>query len=183
MMPLVISGFIALLVLALVLVGYRWHRPLPGDSRQGGGRATDADVPGGPPGELGSTWWGRNLGIQRSIGLLLTVGGLWHAASPWISRYSNVTAAAASNVASGLVLAAVGAALAALRGGAGLTWAAGAIGVWVLIAPAVLGFGGPGLPANEAIWGGPITIVLAVLAGLDRRLGRDQGPPPIGTPS
>jgi hypothetical protein len=185
--PFVIAGFTILLVLVLVFAGYRWHRsramPEYGEDRLPFGEkgVIPPGTPVRPPVEEGPTWWGRALGFQRSIGLLLTLGGLWHAAAPWINGYSNLTGATASNVASGLALAAVGVAFTVLRGGTWLSWVAGAIGVWVLIAPAILGFGGPGLAMNEAVWGGPITIILAVIAGLERRFARDEGPTPAGT--
>jgi len=188
MMPLVVTAFSALLVLMLVFAGYRWHRgrampPQGGEDRLPFGEkgVIPPGTPIRPPVAEGPTWWDRTIGFQRSIGILLTVGGLWHAAAPWINGYSNLTALTTSNVASGLTLAAVGVVFVALRGGMGLSWAAGAIGVWVLIAPAVLGFGGPGLAMNEAVWGGPITIILAIIAGLERRFSRDEGPAPFGT--
>jgi hypothetical protein len=186
MWPLIIAGFIVLIVLMLVSVSYRWNASPAGPSPHGEDQLTrgaNGEIHYSARAARGPTWWGRNLGFQRPIGLLLIVGGLWHAASPWINRYSDVHAAVVSDVASGLALAAVGAVFVAVRGGALLTAAAAIIGVWVLIAPQVLGFGGPGLAAHEAVWGGPITIVLAALAALERALGRDNGLAPVGTQS
>ena len=65
--------------------------------------------------------------------------------------------------------------------GAGLSWVAGTIGVWMLIAPQVLDFSGWGLAANEAVWSGVITIILAVLAGFERRFAQDGSPTQVST--
>lgn len=182
MWPFIIAGFIVLWGLALLFAGHWWNRPREGRRLSGEGAIhTNTITP--PSVESGPNWWERNVGVQRAVGALLAVGGLWHAAAPWINGYSNVPAAVASDLASGLILVAVGVAFIALRGGAWLTWAAAAVGAWVLIAPQILGFGGPRLAENEAVWGGLATIVLAVLAGLERRLGRDEGSAPIGTQS
>jgi hypothetical protein len=190
MWPFVIAGFTIFLFLMVWIVGTRWERaprgePWPTD----GGEASRTGLRVSTPVQEWNTWWSRNLGIQRPIGMLLLVVGLWHASSPWVNRYSDAPAATTSDLVSGLALAAVGVAFIVLRGGAGLTWLAGAIGVWVLIAPTVLGYGGPSLAAHEALWCGAITIVLAVLAALERRLGqrfdrpldRDRGPTSVGT--
>jgi len=182
MWPFIIAGFTILLVLLLLLVGVRWQYPLHGlPWSRDAGSASQSGTQISTPIQEGTIWWDRNVGIQGSIGLLLIVGGLWHVASPWINGYSDAAALTMSNVASGLALAMVGVALVILRGAAGLAWVAGAIGVWVLIAPQVLGFGGPGLAGNEAVWGGMITIALAVLAGFERHFAQDNSPAPAGS--
>jgi len=126
----------------------------------------------------GAAW--RGFDVQRAVGVLLLLGGLWHAAAPWTFGYADVPAAKLSNLIAGLVLAAVGILFLLLRGTAWLAWLAGAIGVWVLIAPHVLGFADRGMAAYEAVWGGPITIVLALIAGAARWLGRPSRAIPAG---
>jgi hypothetical protein len=109
--------------------------------------------------------------LQRIIGALFVVGGLWHAASPWIAGYSGDRAAVVSNVAAGLALAAVGVGYLVFRGARVLNWAAGAIGLWVMVAPAILGVP-DWMALNEAYWGGPITLVLVAIAAYDLRFHR-----------
>jgi hypothetical protein len=180
MWPLIIAGFTTLLVLLLVLVGVRWDYPRSGlPWSQDEVNANQAGVQISTPNQGRMTWWDRHFGIQRAIGLLFVVGGLWHVAVAWINHNSNATPLLTSNIASGLALAAVGAAMFLLRGARGLAWVAGAIGVWVLMAPQILGFGGPGLAGNEAVWGGVMTVILAVLAGFERRFHQDY----VATPT
>lgn len=112
-----------------------------------------------------------NFPLQQAVGAFFVVGGLWHAASPRIQGYSESQAAVVSDVASGLALAAVGAAHILLRGGRITTGLAAAIGLWVLIAPAILGVNN-WMMMNEAVWGGPITLVLAAIAAYDLRFHR-----------
>jgi hypothetical protein len=109
--------------------------------------------------------------LQRILGAFFVVGGLWHAASPWIQRFSEERAAVVSCLISGLALAAVGACVMIVRGGRLLTGLAAAIGVWVMVAPAILGVGN-WMMLNEAYWGGPLTLVLAAIAAYDLRFHR-----------
>jgi hypothetical protein len=174
--PFVISGFVIAMVLLLVLAALRWHRPMFGDnSLRGAARAqnaTGAPIPPAPQDD--ESWWQRVRGFQCLIGALLIIGGLWHAASPWLNQYSDLRPMTISNVVTGLVLAVFGVVFVVFRGGTWLNWTVGAIGVWVLVAPVILGFSGPSVPATEAIWGGPFTIVLAVIAGLELHLFRED---------
>jgi|GEM_PF-6789048 len=120
----------------------------------------------------------QKFSMQRLIGVVLIVGGLWHVAAPWIFGYSNIMRAVLSDVISGAALALVGVGYVVLQGGAWLNWIGGAIGVWVLIAPQILGVGRPALAMLEASWGGPITLVLVTIAALDRWFERSPG---VGT--
>jgi hypothetical protein len=113
--------------------------------------------------------------LQRVIGVLLTIGGLWHATAPWIFGYSNIRSAVISDVASGLALAAVGATIVAIQGASWLNWIGAAIGVWILVSPQLLGNAGPRMVMLEATWGGPLTVILVVLAGLERQIDRIGG--------
>jgi hypothetical protein len=115
--------------------------------------------------------------IQRLVGVMLVFGGLWHAAAPWIFRYSAVREAVASNIAAGLALAVVGIGFVIFGGGWLLNWIGAALGVWVLIAPQVLGATRPWLAPLEASWGGPIVLWLMIIAALDRWLARTKGEP------
>lgn len=117
----------------------------------------------------------QSLPLQRVVGVLLTIGGLWHAAAPWIFGYSSIRSALISDVASGLALAVVGAAMVAIQGAAWLNWIGAAIGVWVLVSPQLLGNAGPRMVMLEATWGGPLTIILVVLAALERQFDRIGG--------
>ena len=74
-------------------------------------------------------------------------------------------AAVISNVAAGLALAAVGVVYVVLNGGRWLNWVGAALGVWILIAPQVLG--APRFAGLEASWGGPLALALVVIAALD----------------
>lgn len=143
---------------------------------------TPAPVPATPyrPADRhpGAGW--RGFDLQRLVGVLLLLGGLWHAAAPWTFGYADIPPAKLSNLIAGLVLAAVGIAFIVLRGTAWLAWLAGAVGVWVLAAPHVLRFADNGLAMNEAVWGGPITVVLAVISGLEHWLGRPAPAVPAG---
>jgi hypothetical protein len=109
--------------------------------------------------------------LQRIVGALFVVGGVWHAASPWIAGYSGDRAAVVSNIAAGAALVVVGVCYLIFRGARVLNWAAGAIGVWVMAAPALLDTP-DWMALNEAYWGGPLTLVLAVLAAYDLRFHR-----------
>ena len=111
----------------------------------------------------------HNYPLQPIIGVMLTIGGLWHAAAPWIFVYSSIRAAVISDMAAGLTLAVVGLGYIILHGAWWLDTIAAAIGVWVLMAPQLLGFAGPQFTELEATWGGPITIVLAIIASLERQ--------------
>ena len=113
--------------------------------------------------------------LQRLIGVLFIIGGLWHAAAPWIFGYSSIRSAVISDVVSGLALATVGIGIVAVKGATWLNWVAAAIGVWVLASPQLLGHAGPRMTTLEATWGGPITIVLGVLAAFERYSGRITG--------
>src|SRR5690349_20418763 len=110
--------------------------------------------------------------LQGSIAVVLTIRGPWHAAGPRIFGHSARHAAVISDGASGLTLAAVGIGILVLNGGTWLNWIAAGIGVWVLISPQLLGNAGPRMVMLEATWGGPLTIVLAVLAALERQFDR-----------
>ena len=106
--------------------------------------------------------------IQRTVGVLLVVGGLWHAAAPWVVHYSQFQPMVVSSIAAGAALVLVGAGYLVFRGGAILDWAGGLLGAWVTLAPAVLLADRPFLPMLEASWGGPITLALVAVAALDR---------------
>jgi hypothetical protein len=110
--------------------------------------------------------------LHRIIGVMLTVGGLWHAAAPWIFGYSHLRPAVTSDLASGLTLALVGVGLVAVGWSWLLIGLAGAIGVWVLTAPQLLGVAGPQFIMLEAAWGGPLTIALTTIAALEHSFGR-----------
>jgi len=100
--------------------------------------------------------------IGRLIGALIAVGGLWHAAAPWILGYSDVRTATGISVAAGLTLVVFG----GLRAAAAGVWATavcGVVGLWVLLAPQVFGYGGPGFAEDEAVWGGLMVGVLVIL--------------------
>ena len=116
--------------------------------------------------------WAEQLSLQRVIGGVFVLGGLWHTAAPWIFQYSDDRTAVISNLVSGLSLAVAGAAFVAIRGGYWLNWLVGVLGVWILFEPHVVGFAHRGFAVNEAIWGGPITILLSLVAALDRWLSR-----------
>jgi hypothetical protein len=116
-----------------------------------------------------------SLPLQRVIGVLLTIGGLWHAAAPWTFGYSGIRSALISDLASGLALALVGVTMVAIQGAAWLYGIGAAIGVWVLVSPQLLGNAGPRMVMLEAIWGGPLTIILIVLAALERQFDRIGG--------
>jgi hypothetical protein len=113
-----------------------------------------------------------NYPLQRIVGALFVVGGLWHAAAPWVQRYSEVHSATVSNVVSGLCLAAVGVCYIVFRGARVLNWLAGAIGLWVMAAPALLGVHN-WMMLNEAYWGGPIVLALTAIAAYDHRFHHD----------
>ncbi len=109
--------------------------------------------------------------LQRIVGGLFVVGGLWHAASPWTQRYADIPLAVTNNVASGLALATVGLLVMLFRGARVLNWAAGAIGLWVIVSPAILGIHN-WMALNQAYWGGAITLVLMAIASYDLRFHR-----------
>lgn len=147
-----------------------------------GANATPAPAPATSylPADRDTTAGWRGFDLQRAVGLLLLLGGLWHAAAPWTFGYADIPAARLSSLIAGLVLAGVGILFIVLRGAAWLAWLAGAIGVWVLAAPHVLRFADNGLAMNESVWGGPITIILAVISGLEHWLGRPGQAVPAG---
>jgi hypothetical protein len=125
-----------------------------------------------PERENGFTW-------GRLVGLLFVLGGLWHAAAPWLFGYTDLTAAKVSNVVTGLILAVLGAVRVA--GVRGWPLAVGAVvAVWVLIAPLALGFGRRGLAANESLWGGLMVLALAGIAALAARPGPPATRPVAG---
>ena len=109
----------------------------------------------------------QGLPIQLLVGILLTLGGLWHAAAPWAFGYSAVRAAVVSDVASGLALTLVGVGYVMLRRVGWLNMVAAAVALWILVAPQVLGVGRPWLAAVEASWTGLLTIALVIVASFD----------------
>lgn len=177
-MLFLLTMFLASLILLLLLGVWGYNRFLlrrrPGAADGGAGLPPEPAVSG--PG-----WWAA-FDMRRLIGVLLALGGLWHAAAPWIFGYEDVPAAVASNVISGLALTAVGIAFAALKGGSWLSGVGAAIGVWVLFAPPVLGFHHRPFALHEAIWGGPLVLVLIAISLVDRWLSEGEGPP-VGRPT
>lgn len=171
-------SLIAALVVALVVIGYWLGFPQ-------GVRFREAHAAGLEPYEVpphdplthapvsysGPTLV-EQLSLQRVIGGVFVLGGLWHTAAPWIFGYSDNSTAVTSNIASGLALAVAGAVFVALRGGYWVNWVVGLIGLWILFEPHVVGFADQGFAVNEAIWGGPITMLLSLVAALDRWLAR-----------
>src|SRR6188472_3605035 len=121
----------------------------------------------------------QSLPLQGVIGVMLTIGGLWHASAPSIFGYSEIRSALISDLASGLALALVGVTMVAIQGAAWLYWIGAAIGVWVLVSPQLLGNAGPRMVMLEATWGGPLTIILVVLAALERQFERIGGYGPV----
>jgi hypothetical protein len=109
----------------------------------------------------------RERPFNQIIGILVTIGGLWHAAAPWTFGYSGLRPAMLSDVISGLTLALVGIGMIALRGAWGLIGLGFAIGIWVLAGPQLLGVAGPRMVMLEATWGGPLTLALMTIAALE----------------
>src|SRR5512146_1131800 len=58
----------------------------------------------------------EGMPLQLFVGVLLIVGGLWHAAAPWIFGYEANRAAMISNIIAGVALALVGVGIIWLRG-------------------------------------------------------------------
>jgi hypothetical protein len=110
--------------------------------------------------------------LQRVVGLLLTIGGIWHSAAPWVFGYSAIRAAVISNMSAGIALAVVGICFIIFRGGWVLNCLAATIGIWVLVAPQILGIPKDELADLEAIWGGPLAIALAAIAAYDLHFNR-----------
>ena len=105
MWPFIIAGFTILLVLLLFLVGVRWQYALHGEPwTRDANNANPAGMRITTPIQRGNNWWDRKIGIQGSIGLLLIVNGLWHAASPWINLNPGVTTATVSSFTAGPAL-------------------------------------------------------------------------------
>ncbi|HET6576630.1 MAG TPA: SPW repeat protein [Fimbriiglobus sp.] len=120
---------------------------------------------------------GYTIPLGRLIGVLIAVGGLYHALTPWVFGHAYETPAAISSVASGLTLLVFGGLRAAgVRGWP--IWVCAAAGLWVLSAPQALGLGVHGLANNEALWGGLFVVVLSGLAALDQWFG---GPTPVAS--
>jgi hypothetical protein len=116
---------------------------------------------------------GHDYLFGRVLSALFILGGLWHAISPWVYGYADLRAAVVGNVVSGLVLALFGLIRAfGVRGWP--TLACAIVGVWILIAPHAMGFGARGFAANEALWGGLMTIVVAGITALADRYDRPQ---------
>jgi len=90
--------------------------------------------------------------------------------------YAGTGIVAVVDAAAGLVLIGVGAALAAGRGGLWVRWIGAAATVWVMAAPHLLGYAHSGLAASEALWAGGFAMTLVVIAALERRLARGEGP-------
>jgi hypothetical protein len=109
----------------------------------------------------------RERPLNQIIGVLLTIGGLWHAAAPWTFGYSDLRPAMLSDVIAGLMLALVGIGMIALRGAWWLIGLGFAIAIWVLAAPQLLGVAGPRMVMLEATWGGPLTLALMTIAALE----------------
>jgi hypothetical protein len=124
----------------------------------------------------------EGTGIVRIAGYVIALFGLWHAAAPWTMGYGDSNTAVASDVAAGITLAVLGTVLA---GGNGLGWAgrvAACVGLWALVAPAVLGFSDRPAAALEALWVGPLTIGLAAVAILAVRTDHPFLEAPVGGP-
>lgn len=176
---------IAALVISLLLFGY-WLG-FPEGAKFQHARAVGLQPYEIPPGQAprqGYEQYSRpslaeQMSLQRVIGGIFVLGGLWHSAAPWIFQYADESQAVTSNLISGLTLAAVGAAFVALRGGYWLTWLTGALGVWIIFEPHVVGFAHRGFAVNEAIWGGPITVLLSVIAAMDRWLAHAPARAPL----
>jgi hypothetical protein len=55
-------------------------------------------------------------------------------------------------------------------------WACGAIGLWIIGAPGLLGYGTRGVAVDEALWTGLVTLGLVGLVAVDVRFGATARP-------
>ena len=96
--------------------------------------------------------------------------GLWLAMSPWICGYDEQHAATANAAFVGVALALASHFEASLDA-CSAEWLNLAAGVWLVAAPFVLGYGGLGMPAANAILVGTLVIALAASAlSLDKEI-------------
>jgi hypothetical protein len=109
----------------------------------------------------------KGMPLQLFVGILLVVGGLWHAAAPWVFGYAANRPAMISNIVAGTALTLVGVGIIWLRGAAWLNWIGAVVGVWVMISPAVLGIGPQWMAMVEANWGGLLAIAVITISALD----------------
>jgi hypothetical protein len=97
----------------------------------------------------------------RVIGGILALGGLWHTMGPWVLGFSEVRTATGNAVAAGLTMAVFGI-LPAVGAGVWAIAICGLVGLWILLAPQVFGYAGPGPAADESLWVGLIVSVLVM---------------------
>jgi len=98
--------------------------------------------------------------------------GLWLAVSPWLAGYSDNEAATANAAFVGTALA-LGAHFEVGMCEVSAEWLNVAVGLWLMCAPFVLGFGGAGVPAANCLAVGSFATALALSAlELDKGLGR-----------
>jgi hypothetical protein len=119
--------------------------------------------------------WRRHVTIGRVAAVAFVGVGLYHAAGPWLFGYQGVFAPAVNHLAGGLVVAALGAVRVA--GGRWAWWATGlaaAVGVWLILSPAVLDYGTHPLAHSHALWAGGLTLLFAGLAALARAVTAAQ---------
>ncbi len=98
--------------------------------------------------------------------------GLWLALSPWMVGYAEHDAATANAVFVGLTLA-LASHFEATFEQVSAEWLNLGGGVWLVVAPFVLGFGGAGVPTANSIAVGTFVTALAGSAlSLDKEIGR-----------
>jgi hypothetical protein len=98
--------------------------------------------------------------------------GLWLAMSPWLLDYAEDEAATANAACVGLVLA-LGAHFEASFDELSAEWLNLAVGVWLVLAPLVLGFGSRPEAAATCVAAGMLAAALAASAlSLDKEIGR-----------
>ena len=97
--------------------------------------------------------------------------GLWLAVSPWMLGYSHVEAATANAAIVGLVLA-LGSHFEVSFDDRSVEWFNLAAGLWLALAPFVLGFGGWSVVLNSIVVGTLVTGLAGSALSLDKELGK-----------
>ena len=120
----------------------------------------------------------REFPLHRLAGGLIALGGAWHMVAPWVMLYSDDRSLVISNLVTGAALVVFGVLRAAYRQMAWPVWVCGAIGLWVVVAPGMLGHWERGMAMNEALWTGFGVLGLAVVLGIDRRFDVTATPQP-----
>ena len=117
----------------------------------------------------------REFPFHQIAGGFIALMGLWHMWAPWLMGYAELTPLKTSALVAGAGLAVFGA-LGATTRLVWPTWACGAIALWVLCAPGLLGYGTRGVALDEAMWTGLTTLAVVALLGLEVRFGAPARP-------